>query len=53
MIKGLPNHHSVIGNHDNFHNGSGDGDYKTMVYSNGKVTVVGICRGTSRVIEIN
>lgn len=33
MIKGLPNHHSVIGNHDNLHKGRNDSDVSNIVYS--------------------
>ena len=33
MIKGLPNHHSVIGNHDNLHKGRNDSDVSKLVYS--------------------
>lgn len=33
MIKGLPNHHSVIGNHDNLHKGRNDLDVSKLVYS--------------------
>ena len=32
-IEGLPNHHSVIGNHDNYHKGRNDSDVANMVYS--------------------
>lgn len=32
-IKGLPNHHSVIGNHDNLHKGQDDSDVSNMVYT--------------------
>lgn len=31
--KGLPNHHSVIGNHDNLHKGRNDSDVSDLVYS--------------------
>lgn len=33
MIKGLPNHHSVIGNHDNLHKGRNDSNVSNIVYS--------------------
>lgn len=32
-IKDLPNHHSVIGNHDNLHKGRNDSDVANIVYS--------------------
>lgn len=33
LIADLPNHHSVIGNHDNLHEGRNDSDVSNLVYS--------------------
>lgn len=33
QIKGIANHHSVIGNHDNYHKSRNDGEYGKMAYA--------------------
>lgn len=33
MVKSLPKHHSVIGNHDNLHKGRDDSDVSSLVYA--------------------